>query len=284
MELIDIGANLTHRAFDPDRDAVVRRALAAGVVSIIVTATDLPGSAEAATLASAYGTTLYCTAGVHPHAAKEWGPGSGRALKRLLEQPAVVAIGECGLDFFRDYSPRAQQGTCFVEQLQLASEVKRPVFLHERASHRRFSEILRSLGDRIPGGVVHCFTGGWQELRCYLDLGLHVGITGWICDDIHGDTLRRIVHYVPEDRLMIETDAPFLLPRTSALGQHRGRNEPAFLPHVLERVAACLRRDPAEIAATTTSVARTLFRLAAANVTAPDPEMIRKSSPDPVLS
>jgi TatD DNase family protein len=261
LALIDIGANLTHDSFDADRAAVLERAAAAGVSRLIVTGTSVTSSAQALELCAAHPGTLFSTAGVHPHHARELDGHTSAALRALLANPAVVAVGECGLDFFRDFSPRADQRHAFATQLELAAEIRKPVFLHERDAHAEFLEILAPRRSRLVGGVAHCFTGGVEELAAYLDLDLYVGITGWVCDERRGAKLREALPRIPLDRVLIETDAPYLVPR-DLVPQPRGRrNEPAFLAHILERVAAGLGRSPEEVAAATTANAERLFGL-----------------------
>ena len=216
---IDIGANLTHASFGEDLPQVLARARHACVAAIDVTGTSIEGSRAAQALArehagSASHPRLYATAGVHPHDAARFDGGTLEALRVLLAQPEVMAVGECGLDFNRNYSPHPDQEKCFLAQLELASETGKPLFLHSRDAHPRFADILRAHRDRLPAAVAHCFTGVAEELRAYLDLDLYVGITGWICDERRGRHLHALVREIPADRLMLETDAPYLTPRT----------------------------------------------------------------------
>ena len=259
--LIDIGANLTHDSFDADRAAVLERAAAAGVGRLVVTGTSVMNSVQAAELSAAHPGTLFATAGVHPHHATEFDAHTTNALRALLSNPAVVAVGECGLDFFRDFSPRPDQRRAFTAQLELAAETGKPVFLHQRDAHAEFLEILAPRRARLVGGVAHCFTDGPEELAAYLDLDLHIGVTGWVCDERRGAKLREALPHIPLERLLLETDAPYLVPR-DLVPQPRGRrNEPKFLAHILERVAAGMNRSADEVAAATTANAERLFRL-----------------------
>jgi|SRR5215471_10545120 len=261
MELIDIGANLAHRAFASDLPGTLDRARKAGVQSIIVTGGNLATSKAAAALASQHPGFLFSTAGVHPHDSGKCSNDQVESMvKKLCEEKQVVAIGECGLDFNRDFSPRPEQGRRFEKQLQLACELGKPLFLHERDAHKRFIEIVTPYRSHFECGVVHCFTGTKQQLRGYLDLGLHVGITGWICDESRGAELRDSIRDIPIDRLMIETDAPFLMPR-NAPGHGRKANEPAFLTYVLRMVSKCCGLPEEEVAARTTTNARRFFKL-----------------------
>jgi TatD DNase family protein len=260
-DLIDIGVNLAHRRFARDRDAVIARALAAGVRAMIVTGTSVRASREAQALATARTGTLWSTAGIHPHEARDATPAAIDELRALARDPVVRAIGECGLDFDRMFSPREDQERAFAHQLALAAELQLPVFLHERAAHDRFTAIVREHRPRLRAAVVHCFTGTAAELDAYLALDLHIGITGWICDDRRGVALRALIPRIPPERLMIETDAPFLLPRDLPRRPADGRNEPALLPHVLASVARAARRPAEVVARETSQTARALFAI-----------------------
>ncbi len=259
--LIDIGVNLTNKSFARDLDAVLERAAAANVGRMIVTGTDLASSAAALSLALAQPGRLYATAGVHPHHASDWMDASGPALVQLAAKPAVVAIGECGLDFNRDFSPRPAQEKAFMAQLELAATVQLPVFLHQRDAHDAFMRILSSRRASLVGGVAHCFTGTADELAAYLDLDLHIGITGWICDERRGTHLQELVARIPADRLLLETDAPYLLPRDLRPRPKDRRNEPAFLAHVCAAVAEWRGESADAVARASTRNAEQLFNL-----------------------
>ncbi len=258
--LIDIGANLTHKSFRKDLDAVLARASAAGVQQLIVTGTSVAGSIEAQALASRY-PQLCSTAGIHPHDASHGGSEANAQLRELAARPEVVAIGECGLDYNRDFSPRAAQRRCFLDQLQLAADTGLPVFLHERDAHDDFRAILADARRSLSAVVVHCFTGNRAALHAYLELDAYIGITGWVCDERRGGQLQQLVADIPAGRLMIETDAPFLLPRDMRPKPKSRRNEPAFLPYVLATVARCRGEESAACARHTTAAARAFFTL-----------------------
>jgi TatD DNase family protein len=260
-EIVDIGVNLGHRSFHADRKQVIERAFAAGVRTMIVTGASVAGSHEAQRLAEEYPGQLFATAGVHPHDSRNCAADTIPELRRLAQRENVVAIGECGLDFNRDFSPRPQQEQWFEAQIALAEELEMPLFLHERDAQKRFREILAASKKKSPA-VLHCFTGTREDLQACLDLGLHIGVTGWICDERRGTHLCALVREIPADRLMIETDAPYLLPRSMPSKPKDGRNEPAFLTHVLRTVADCLGKTAEEVAASTTKTARAFFRLA----------------------
>ncbi|HEX7217664.1 MAG TPA: TatD family hydrolase [Burkholderiales bacterium] len=253
MRLVDIGANLTHSSFREDLDQVLSRARQAGVETVIVTGTTVEESRQASTLG------LPFTVGVHPHHARDCGPDTIPQLKEIARHPRAVAIGECGLDFNRNYSPHPDQEKWFVAQLELGLLLDKPLFLHSRDAHPRFADILRSVG--IRKAVAHCFTGERDELRAYLDLGLYIGITGWICDERRGRHLLELVREIPSERLLLETDSPYLTPRDLRPQPRARRNEPAFLPHILRSVARALGRPAEEVAAETTRNAHQLFSL-----------------------
>jgi len=264
--LVDIGINLTHESYDTDRAAVIANAIAAGVSRMIVTGTSVTASAQAIEIALSQPQALRATAGVHPHHASEFDRHSLDALARLADDPAVVAIGECGLDYFRHYSPRDAQLAALEAQLELAVTTQLPVFLHQRDAHEDMLQILNRFRPRLSGGVAHCFTGDSDMMQAYLDLDLHIGITGWICDERRGDALRTAVTGLPLGRLMLETDGPYLLPRDLTPPPRDRRNEPRFLPHIALRVAGFMGRSLDEIAEASTANAESLFGLASGDV------------------
>jgi TatD DNase family protein len=264
MQLIDIGVNLTNSAFDEQHVALVERAVAAGVVQMVITGTSEEGSEQAIELAERLdpeAKRLFSTAGVHPHDAKAWNSDTRRRIDALLRHSRVRAVGECGLDFNRDFSPRPQQEKALEEQLALAVEHQLPVFLHEREAVTRLLPILTEWRDRLGHAVVHCFTADRDALFAYLDLDLHIGITGWICDERRGGHLHSLVGSIPRGRLMLESDAPWLLPRTLRPKPKNGRNEPAYLLEVLKEVARHRNEPDTELAAHTTACARAFFGL-----------------------
>ena len=262
LEFIDIGSNLTHASFAADRGAVLARAAGAGVRQQIVTGADLSSSALAAGLAAAHPGVLYATAGVHPHHAESFAGAAAAPLRELLEHREIVAVGECGLDYYRELAPRSAQRATFTAQLAIAVDVRKPVFLHQRDAHADFTAIIREFTPALIGGVAHCFTGGREELDTYLALGLAIGVTGWVCDERRGERLRAAVPHIPLERLLLETDAPYLLPRDLAPKPASRRNEPAYLPHIASAVAALRGASLESLAAATTGNARRLFGLA----------------------
>jgi len=257
--LIDIGANLTHDSFDDDRDQVIARAAEAGITRIILTGTDVASSRDALALAKTRPGILYSTAGMHPHHASDFSTEVGQTFAKLLEDAVVVAAGECGLDYFRNLSPQEDQRKAFESQLELAVSCGKPVFLHQRDAHEDFVAILNPVIGDLKSGIAHCYTGDRDALHKYLSMGLYIGVTGWICDERRGQTLKEIVAEIPLDRLMIETDSPYLLPRTLAPKPKSRRNEPLYLAEVLRVVAEAMQESEEVVAEATTANAERFF-------------------------
>ena len=261
MQLVDIGANLTHESFRHDFDAVLQRALAHGVVQMVVTGASQAGSDHALELARRHPQTLYATAGVHPHHAVDYSDATDAHLRELACLPEVRAVGETGLDYNRNYSPREVQLEVFERQLRIAAEIGKPLFLHQRDAHQDFLALLKRYRDKVPAAVVHCFTDTREALHDYLALDCHIGITGWICDERRGTHLREFVREIPANRLLIETDAPYLLPRTVRPQPGHRRNEPMFLAHICSEIARDRGEAPEVTAANSTAAARDFFGL-----------------------
>ncbi len=237
MQLIDIGANLTHESFRPDFDQVLERAQAHGVTQMIVTGASAAGSRMALSLARAHPGLLFATVGVHPHHAIDYDDATDAELREHLMADEVKAVGETGLDYHRNYSPQVAQIGAFERQLQIAVDCAKPLFLHQRDAHADFMSVMQNFAGRIGKVVVHCFTGTRAEMVDYLDAGWHIGITGWLCDERRGTHLRELVRDIPAERLMIETDSPYLLPRTVSPKPSHRRNEPMYLRHIVEELA-----------------------------------------------
>ncbi|MDO5506321.1 MAG: TatD family hydrolase [Pseudoxanthomonas suwonensis] len=266
--LIDIGANLTHDSFDHDREAVLQRARDAGVARMIVTGASREHSPLALALARQHPGVLFATAGVHPHHASDYSAECDAEMRALHRHAEVVAVGETGLDYFRDFSPRPAQRRAFEMQLQIGADTGKPLFLHQRDAHADFMAMMRDFEGRLGPAVVHCFTGTREELFDYLDRDWYIGITGWLCDERRGRHLREIVRHIPANRLMIETDAPYLLPRTLKPMPRDRRNEPAFLPHIAEELARDRGEDVATTIANATTTTTAFFRLPPADAAA----------------
>ncbi|RJS94662.1 TatD family hydrolase [Salinisphaera sp. Q1T1-3] len=261
MALIDIGANLAHDGFDDDREAVMARAEAAGVTHCVVTGSDRESNARASALAEADPQHLSATAGLHPHHAEDWNTEIAAEMRDLAARNRLVAIGETGLDYFRDISPRDVQKRVFAEQLAMAVDTGLPMFLHQREAHDDFHAILAEHLPDLSRAVVHCFTDSAAALDDYLALGCHIGITGWICDERRGRALFDAVPAIPDDRLLIETDCPYLLPRTIRPKPRSRRNEPAYLPWVRDRVADARNQAPEHVEHVTQANAARFFAL-----------------------
>ncbi len=259
--MIDICFNFTHTSFRGDEEAVLQRAVDAGVERMIVTGSRIEESRECLALAQQYPEQLWSTAGIHPHRAREWDAQSADAIRDLAEHEKTVAIGECGLDYNRNFSTRQQQLYAFEAQLELAAECRLPAFMHERDAHDDFVRLVERYRSDLQAAVIHCFTGNKHQLQAYLELDLHIGITGWICDERRGHHLHHFIDIVPDERLMIETDAPYLLPRDLSPKPRDRRNEPAYLPHIRDTVARLRGASPDELAATTTQNAERFFGL-----------------------
>ena len=258
MELTDICCNLTHESFDADRAQVLARARAAGVTRFLLAGADLAESRACLALAERHH-GCRAAVGVHPHQARGWSAAAAAELRALTAAPAACAIGECGLDYHRDLSPRPAQRAAFAAQLELAGELGLPALLHCRDADADFLAALDAAGARCPRAVLHCFTGGAALLEACLERGLYIGLTGWFCDERRGAHLPGLAAAIPADRLLLETDAPYLLPRTLRPRPATRRNEPRWLPHIAERVAAARGQTLEELARQTTACARALF-------------------------
>jgi len=292
--IVDVGANLTNKKFSRDLDSVIQRAKDSGVSKIMVTGTSLQSSRDALRLSRLYPGVLYATAGIHPHDAKSWdadnddfgGPSTESTLTTLTEMvksPECVAVGECGLDFNRNFSPPQVQLDVFEKQIQLACRVGKPLFLHERDAHDEMVGLLDKYKSQLPNCVIHCFTGTKEQAVKYLSMGFYIGLTGYLWKDKSEDGVRKILQdqVIPLDRLLVETDAPFMYPNTRAskLPQHVKdalteksqtflqryctfqRNEPCSLPVTVEMISAYLNKTPEEIALATTFNALKVFGL-----------------------
>ncbi|KPH62965.1 YchF/TatD family DNA exonuclease [Pseudoalteromonas sp. NEC-BIFX-2020_002] len=252
--LIDAGVNLTNHQFDAQHEAIITRAKAHDVGQMLLIGCDVSTSQQALTLAQDY--ELLATAGVHPHDAKSVDEQLETQLRHLAANSKVVAIGECGLDYNRDFSPRDVQRSVLHRQLTLAEQLDLPVYLHERDASEDMLAILKMYSVR---GVLHCFTGDQQALEQYLALGLHIGITGWVCDERRGKELQQLVPLIPLDKLLIETDAPFLIPRTITPKPKSRRNEPCFLPYICQTIASLKNIEFTAVAEQTTLNFQQLF-------------------------
>lgn len=259
--LVDIGINLAHDSYDHDREAVIARAVEAGVTRMVVTGSSLESIRVAIGICREWPGLLRATAGVHPHHAREFPRSDLPRLEELLADPMVASAGECGLDYFRNFSPPADQRRAFADQLGLAVQTGKPVFLHQRDAHADFMALLRDYLPHISKAVVHCFTGTGAELEAYLSAGLFVGLTGWICDERRGLAVKALAREIPLDRLMVETDGPYLMPRNIQPKPSHRRNEPMYLPYIIQSISEVRAEPYDEIAAATAENAVSFFDL-----------------------
>lgn len=265
ISLIDIGVNLADQCFSNDLEDVLERARQADIDKLILTGTSEEVSNAVIELTEQYEThfpnMLYTTVGIHPHYADQFNRDSFNHLTQLASHPKVVALGETGLDFNRNFSSQKNQIYAFEQQLELAGKLKMPLFMHERDAAQRQLEILHAYRDHFSHGVIHCFTGDRDTLFRYLDLDLHIGITGWICDERRGLELQNLVANIPLDRLMIESDAPYLLPRSINPPPSNRRNEPCYLRFVLEMISQCRNESLETLASTIRETTKTFFNI-----------------------
>lgn len=247
MKIFDSHCHLDDRGFNKDLDDVIQRARNADVKAMMVVGIDLPTTQKAISIAGQYDGVI-SSVGVHPHDAKGCSEKILSDLSSLASDPKVRAWGETGLDYNRMFSPRQDQENWFIRQLEMAGELQLPMIFHERDSGGRFLQLLGANWDPGRKGVVHCFSGNASDLKAYLDLGLYIGITGILTIKTRGEELRQMVQEIPVDRLLVETDAPYLTP-TPERNKFR-RNEPAFVRTVLHKLAAVRREDPETLAET----------------------------------
>lgn len=236
--MFDIGANLTSSHFSDDLDSVLDESFEAGVKKICITSSNLQDVRNAKKITER-NKNLYYSVGFHPHNAKDFKIEFLKDMSIYLDDPKAICLGEMGLDFNRNFSSREEQILCFESQLSLANSINKPLFLHQRDAHKEFLSILDNykFNQKL---IVHCFTGNLSELEDYLKRDFYIGITGWVCDLKRGLDLRECIKHIPQDKLLIETDSPYLSPRKKIR-----RNEPKFLIDVAEEVAR-LRKQTKE--------------------------------------
>lgn len=238
---IDIGVNLAGKQFHKLEKKVLDDAAKAGVNKIISISNSLNEARSNIYLCKKLGSTLKCTIGIHPHNAKKFTKSDEGLIRTLVSKnrDKVAAIGECGLDYNRNFSSKEKQKECFVAQIRLAEELGLPLYLHDRDASEDLIAILKEC-QYTGGGIVHCFTGTKKYLDEYLEMGFFIGITGWVCDERRGQGLAKLVPSIPLDKIMIETDSPWLKPRTLKGKDGKERwNYPKFLPEVAKKVAQC---------------------------------------------
>ncbi len=245
MKLFDSHCHLDDKSYAKDLPDVINRAQDTNVAGIMLVGVNRETSAKVIEIARSFN-GFYAAVGVHPHDARECSAQTLEYLVGLSRDFKVKAWGEIGLDFNRMYSPREDQEKWFVRQLEAAIALNLPIIFHERDSHGRLLEILKQRHASGIKGVIHCFSGNLTELEQYLELGLYIGITGILTLKQRGADLRTMVPEIPEKRLLVETDAPYLTPAPEK-NRHR-RNEPAFVKSTLLKLAAVLGRDPESLA------------------------------------
>ena len=259
--LFDVGVNLYSKQFKHDTQGMLDRALEAGVESMIAIASDVDESVKLHQSAPILMPKVWTTAGIHPHQASTFDTTSIDALRVCLKDSRCIAIGECGLDYNRMFSSESEQRVAFSHQIELAIELGVPLYLHQRDAHDEFVSVLRAqFGHKDVLGVIHCFTENRARLREYLDMGLYIGVTGWVCDERRGRDLRDALSYIPKDRLLVETDAPYLKPRGYTGIFKTKRNEPCLLPFIAEFIAKQTGAELAHLIEQTTENTHRLFK------------------------
>lgn len=258
MRIFDSHCHLDDKSYRKDLDQVIERACQADVLAMMAVGIDLTTSQKAIALARSR-ENIFASVGIHPHDAEHCDAEILNTLATMAKDPKVRAWGETGLDFNRMYSPRPAQEQCFESQLALAADLDLPMIFHERDSEGRFLQILEAHWNENRSGVVHCFSGSDADLDRYLEMGLCIGVTGILTIKTRGQKLRGMVKRIPDDRLLVETDAPYLTP-TPDRNKHR-RNEPAFVRTVLLKLAEVRRQDPLEMAEITWNNTKRLFRI-----------------------
>lgn len=260
IQRYDIGVNLMSRQFQKDRNEIVEKALVDGT-GLIITGTDLDSSKAAIEFIRKNGYKhVFCTVGCHPHNAIEYDGLYASQMLQLIRKnrDIVVAVGECGLDFERMYSPEEFQIKTFRSMLHMASSTKLPVFLHERGAEEPFVKTMKTHKEMYPHSLVHCYTGNKQKVYRYLQMGFMIGITGWICDNRRNKDLLEAIRIIPLDRLMVETDSPYLTPHNRNLPR---RNTPENLKYVIEKIAEVKRQDYHEVETALLKNTKDFFRI-----------------------
>lgn len=259
--LIDIGVNLSHSQLLPHIDEILSQSLAADVKHIVVTGTSIEESKTAIKLAQEHPQMLSATCGIHPHDAQDWNSETLETLHHLIAHKEVKAVGETGLDFNRNYSPKVDQIHAFENQIELAIQHNKPLFLHQRDAHDSLFEILKNNRGKLPKVVIHCFTDNKKALFDYLDEDFYIGVTGWVCDPKRGQELQSLVPNIPLNRLMIETDAPYLLPKDIKPKPKSRHNQPYYLPHIAQSIATLYKLPVEHIAEASFSNSNDFFHL-----------------------
>ena len=258
MILADSCFNLTHDSFDHDLYGVIKEAQEQGIEYFFAPTASKLDVQKAITIAEEI-STLYVGVGIHPHHASEINLQTAEEFKNYAQHKKVVAIGEIGLDYYRNFQSPSIQKKCFDLFLEVAADINKPVFLHHRDAFKDFYPMIKNALSNLPKSLVHCFTGTKEQLKAFLDLGLYIGITGWICDSKRGMDVRGLLKYIPLDRLIVETDAPYLMPKNLAVKPKNRRNEPKYLVNVVEEISSAINIETNTIAETTTKNFKDLF-------------------------
>jgi TatD DNase family protein len=261
MLLADSCFNINHESFKNDLGDILDAANNVGVGYFFCPASKEKEIVDLINLSESYQKNIFCSVGIHPHYASDLKPSTIQNLQKYLGNEHVRAIGEIGLDYYRNFQSPEIQKKCFNAFLELASTHQYPLFLHHREAFDDFYPMIKNCIGEVPESIVHCFTGTKSELKKFLDLGLYIGITGWVCDPKRGADLREIIKYIPLDRLLIETDAPYLVPKNMVNKPRNNRNEPLFLEHIATNISELLNIDKALLAEETTKNFKKLFRI-----------------------
>ena len=259
-EIADIACNFTSDRFDNDLDEVINQAIVNNITKFGLICSRLSEIDKLLEIYNRYSKDMFFTIGVHPHHANEINEEYLKKLKEVINNNNPHAIGETGLDFFRNLSTYEEQIFAFEEQIKIAIDTNKPLFLHQRDSHDDFIKILRKYSSDINKSVVHCFTGTKEQLNDYLELDCYIGVTGWICDAKRNVELRKTIKNIPLERLMIETDCPYLIPKNLDEKPKNNRNEPTYLNHIANEVAALMKKDINDIREKTYKTSLSFFK------------------------
>ena len=259
-EIADIACNFTSERFDNDLDEVINQAIVNNITKFGLICSRLSDIDKLLEIYNRYSKDMFFTIGVHPHHANEINEEYLEKLKEVINNNNPHAIGETGLDFFRNLSTYEEQIFAFEEQIKIAIDTNKPLFLHQRDSHDDFIKILRKYSSDINKSVVHCFTGTKEQLNDYLELDCYIGVTGWICDAKRNIELRKTIKNIPLERLMIETDCPYLIPKNLEEKPKNSRNEPTYLNHIANEVAALMKKDINDIREKTYKTSLSFFK------------------------
>ena len=260
IDLFDIACNFSSERFDNDLEEVIQKAKNNNVTKFLVVSASLKDTEKVYRIYRDNKDSCFFTIGVHPHHANEFDSLSSEEMIKLIKEYKPHSVGETGLDFFRNISSYEKQIFAFEQQIKIAIKTNLPLFLHQRDAHDDFMKIISKYKNDIPKAVVHCFTGTQKELDDYLEMGFHIGLTGWICDERRNVDLRKSLINIPIEKLMIETDCPYLIPRNLKDKPKNNRNEPSYLPHIANEIASLINIDISELTNTTYKNSMNFFK------------------------